>query len=711
MKRKMKTKSIFGQLLFPMIAIVCVLALLLTGIIAAIFSKTYEDEISSRGRDKSQLVANDIATFLDGAYGVTEELSVNPSILTMETDVQNPILEDCVSRNSYLELLYIQGTDGMQTGRSSGELADRSTRWWFTQTMEEKKAFVSKSYYSVNTGMPCASIFFPMYRAEELVGVFAVDLKLDYLQGLIEQFSDVENGEYSFVIDGEGVVVAHPDSTQIEELYNYSLLTKTVSKKDSNGQPMMDADGAIITEEQSISLSEDYQKIIADVMAGNSGSQKMKNDGDSYFVSYASIPLKGESDSWSVITLHKESSAMAVVYRIIVMAVLIAGLIIIAAAFVIALLARKLTNPVVSITELIKNASDGDFTVRAPEDSQNEIGTLSKSLNKMTSKISVILSRLTSMTGEVVQSSGNLKDIKADADSISRAVREISDGTETQNEEINQVFTKAEALDENFGQLQEKNSLLLQDAENTMRSGENGMLGVSELKVQNESASEGMAVAFEKIQLLEAHSQKISGILNTINEISSQTGLLALNASIEAARAGEQGKGFAVVAESIGKLATDSTAATADIEKIIEDLCRDISDTVVNIDAIRTNIEGQTDVVVQVQDTFTDFRSLAEKTKESVSDIEQLVGEMQESNHYVVQAVERIRDISTNTAELTDKVAGSLEEQLNGIRNVSDRIDALSSVSTEMEQEMTKFKLNEGIETSTNAYNDANEET
>lgn len=99
--------------------------------------------------------------------------------------------------------------------------------------------------------------------------------------------------------------------------------------------------------------------------------------------------------------------------------------------------------------------------------------------------------------------------------------------------------------------------------------------------------------------------------------------------------------------------------------------------------------------MVQVQDTFMDFRTLAEKIKESVSGIEQLVGEMQESNHYVVQAVERIRDISTKAADLTDNVADSLEEQLHGIRDVSDRIDALSSVSTEMEQEMTKFKLNE----------------
>ena len=327
----MKKTSIFRQLLFPMIAIVCAFAICLTGIVVFIFAKSYENEIFGESRDKSQLVSGEIATFLSGAYSVTQELAVNPSILTMKTEVQTPILEDCVNRNSYLELLYIQGTDGMQTGRSSGELADRSTRWWFTQTMEEQKAFVSKSYYSVNTGMPCASIFFPMYQEGALVGIFAADLKLDYLQSLIEQFSDVENGEYSFVIDGEGVVVAHPDSTQIEELYNYKLLTKTVSQKDEAGQPLTDEQGNILTEEQAITVSEDYQEIILDVMAGNSGSCKMENDGTSYFVSYASIPLKGESDSWSVITLHKESDAMAPVYRVIAIAAAVDLLVILVA--------------------------------------------------------------------------------------------------------------------------------------------------------------------------------------------------------------------------------------------------------------------------------------------------------------------------------------------------------------------------------------------
>ena len=137
-----------------------------------------------------------------------------------------------------------------------------------------------------------------------------------------------------------------------------------------------------------------------------------------------------------------------------------------------------------------------------------------------------------------------------------------------------------------------------------------------------------MADAYGKIMALEEQSQKISGILNTINDIASQTELLALNASVEAARAGEHGRGFSVVAESIGRLAADSSAATDDIEKIIAELCGEISDVVSNIESIRAGMDGQAQAAKQVQGTFVNFRMLAERTKESVSSMEELVENM-----------------------------------------------------------------------------------
>lgn len=691
----MKKKSILNQLLLPIIAIVCALAVGLSIIIIVVFTKSYEQEVFDKSQDKTRLVSGEISTFLDGAYSVTEELSVNPSILTMDTKIQTPILEDCVARNPYLELLYIQGTDGMQTGRSSGELADRSARWWFIQTMEEQKAFISKSYYSVNTGMPCTSIFFPMYRDEEITGIFAVDIKLDYLQSLIEEFSNVEKDEISFVIDGEGVVVAHPDSVQLEEMYNYKTLTRTESSKDSNGNPLTDADGNIITEEKPFEISEEYQKVVAEVMEGNSGCLKMDNEGESYYVSYDSIPLKGESDPWSVITLQKTSSAMATVNRMILITVIAAVLAIGAAVFVIVLLARRLTKPIVSITSIIGNASDGDFTMRADESSSNEIGTLSKNFNKMIEKMSNILTKITTFSGEVVQSSGYLKGIEEKVESINTAVREISDGTVNQNKDVERVVMRTNELEEMFAELREKSSFLLEDAQNVISSGESGTSRVDELKRQNEITTETMEVSYEKIQSLKDRSDKISGIVNTINGISSQTGLLALNASIEAARAGEAGKGFAVVAESIGKLAADSTAATEDIEHMILELCQEVEDTVAQIESIKNGVEGQTETIGIVQEIFKDFKTLAEKTKESVSGMEELVVEMHKCDRSVVHAIERIRDISKYTEELTEKVADALEEQTKGIRFVSGRIDNLSAVSGEMEHEMTKFKLTE----------------
>ncbi len=686
----MKRKSIFKQMLVSMLTIMCVLAVALVGVILVIFTSSYEKDVYSKNEDISKLLSGEIATFMDGAYNINETLAKNPSILTMETQTQTSILADCVTDNSYLELLYIQGMDGMQTGRSSGELADRSTRWWFTQTMADKKPFISQSYYSVATGMPCASIFFPMYRNDEMVGVYAADLKLDFLQTLINENSHEEDGRISFVIDGAGVVVAHPDAEQIEEQYNYKDLIKTVSAKDAAGNQLTDESGNIITEQQPIEVSNDFKQMIMQVMAGNSGSGKVMYDGAQYYVSYTDIPLKGESAAWSLITLHKKSAAMSMVNRLLVIAAIISIVVIAAAVGIIIYLARKLTMPVISITGFMTEASTGDFSITADEDSDNEVGLLAKSFNIMAVKISGALGRILDSTKNLLVCSGDLQKTQQNLETISNSMREISEGTVSQTADVNKVVGRMAEMEDKFRELKGKSETLLDKATHTIDSSKEGVVSVRELEQQNDFVEKNVNISYEKIKDLETHSARISDIVNTINDIASETELLSLNASIEAARAGEFGKGFAVVAESIGKLAADSTVATEDIEKIIVELCKNINEIVDNIEDVKKAVTTQMQATQKVENIFSDFKELADDTSASVNDIDGLIDEMYKIDRSIVHAAQRIRDICEKAEGLSLDVTDSLAEELASIQS---GVQSLTTVSGEMEQEMAKFKL------------------
>ncbi len=687
----MKNKSIFKQMLIPMIGIVTLLAVVLVTIIIAFFTSFYKKEIQSRNEERAGLLSESIQIFVDGAYNIAEELAVNPSILSMQTEVQTPILENCTSRNPYFELLYVQGADGMQTGRSSGTLADRSLRWWFIQVMDLQKPFVSKSYYSVNTGMPCASIFFPMYKQENLIGVFAADLKLDYLQSMIHEYSNTQYKEISFVIDGEGIVVAHPDSIQIEDQYNYKTLTKTISKKDANGQVVTDANGNIITKEQKFEISEKFQNVIQLVMAGNSGVEEVSVNGKSYYISYVPIPLKGESDSWSVLTMQEKSAAIAVVNQVVILLVIIVFVFIMAAVAVITVLARKLTRPIIALNQLAKDATEGNFSIQADESNKNELGMLSKSFNSMIAKISGVLNRLTAFSAEVVQSSGHLDDIERNIGIINESVHKISKGTEEQKQDAKQVLLYTNDMIKKFERLMEQGQRLMDEAKHSIESGKSGIQNVEELTRCNQITIEKMENSYKTIINLEEQSKKVFEIVNTINDISSKTKMLSLNAGIEAARSGEQGRGFSVVAKSIGDLASDSATATLNIEQIIQEFCAEIENMVKDMMQMKEDISNQSEAVTEVGHIFTGFEEMNGRIADSVTEMEHMIQEMYQINNSIAKAVDRISDISKNTAQLTEKSSLSLQEQYNGISVVAERVKNLSAVSAHMEEEMTMF--------------------
>ena len=89
----MRRKSIFKQMLVPMAAIVILFAVVLVAIISVFFTSFYKKEIQNRNQEQAGLLSESIQIFVDGAYNIAEELSVNPSILSMETDIQTSILK------------------------------------------------------------------------------------------------------------------------------------------------------------------------------------------------------------------------------------------------------------------------------------------------------------------------------------------------------------------------------------------------------------------------------------------------------------------------------------------------------------------------------------------------------------------------------------------------------------------------------------------
>ncbi|MCL2499973.1 MAG: ATP-binding protein [Defluviitaleaceae bacterium] len=308
------------QIRYSFIAVALVIVTLLVVIpLTAVHMLTgaYDDQIRNDTAKTSLSKQQAVRAFLDGVYNLSYELAQSPAILSMDGELQQPVLTDAAARNDYIELFFITGTDGMQTARSEGVLSNRSDRFWFRYMMEHKRPFISQSYYSVYTGMPCVSIFIPMIKDGEMVGIFGADINLTYLQFLVSQTADSSSGQYSFIIDGDGIIIAHPEDAFLTRHINFKSLVHTIPMQDNTGSVIHNPDGTVASEERPFVISDEFRTVIDAVMDGQSGLTIVTEEGMAYYVSYKPVTLPGYSDSWSIITLQDRAAAMDVINRLV----------------------------------------------------------------------------------------------------------------------------------------------------------------------------------------------------------------------------------------------------------------------------------------------------------------------------------------------------------------------------------------------------------
>ena len=207
--------------------------------------------------------------------------------------------------------------------------------------------------------------------------------------------------------------------------------------------------------------------------------------------------------------------------------------------------------------------------------------------------------------------------------------------------------------------------------------------------------SEYASNANRSMEVLEDRSSQISKALSVITEISSQTNLLALNAAIEAAQAGDAGRGFAVVAEEIRKLAEDSKRSAREIEELVVNVQKDTSDASQAMDEMNERIGvGQ----VKSKEASETFQKIFDSSKSSLhlsGEILQSVKEQMDKITSVVSISENIVVIAEQTAAGTEEIASSASELSSGMESFNHKISQFRLISDSLKEVTDQLILTE----------------
>ena len=554
------------------------------------------------------------------------------------------------------------GVVGLAAEQLPSDFDPRNRSWYQNAVNANGKSVITKAYRSAD-GVLTFTITQSVTNAKgDLIGCVGLDINLTDLTAFINGIRAGKTG-YCMLLQNDGMILA--DSKHPE--FNFKTLKET-----------------------EIYSFLEIEQITDSSMQTIAGTQWK-------------IFLFPLSDlGWKLVIFVEQNEILSLFYALVKIMAFI-GLLMFVIYFSLAFIAsHMLKQYFMRLEDMFGKIAAGDMTDRIKVKRHDEIGRLMINLNTATEHSQKMLTALKEEVDKMMAIGSNLS---SNMEETAATVKEISSNAAMVKEK---ALLQAAGVTETAAtseQIQGKLNLLVEgittQSENIAQSSTlitsttENMLHINKILSQNDTliktahsqmkvGTDGAREANEVIKRFAERSESLLEASQVIQNIASQTNLLAMNAAIEAAHAGESGKGFAVVADEIRKLAEESNMQGKQIGVVIKE----------STDIISQVAESG----IQAEKTFIDVYKLISQISEKEDSIVNLMHEQEENGVKVLSAIETINTVTKN-------VSSASVEMLEGGKQIAAEMQKLAEITRETTDSMTEIAS--GAEQITNAVEQA----